>query len=528
MPAINRNPGIVVRSLSYLGDFSFGQLIFHGLISVSHIQQLYNVLRTKISIDGSGGDAIATFIAVYIITSILRFYGTLIFGVSFFQWFLGLSSNAVGILGRFFSASRVAIEFFVLPLGIGLIPLLKDEPSYIERASTSLLKKGRGFRGVFGLIARPLVLIFIFLCVFAPLLRNLAVIEGVNVEFSEIPNVKIKANADFAKFRFFPSIFFNFVTFGDLDADRFIILPQFEVTKEGAKTRIRPYLGIFDTNNDSLGYLKKDRKIDWQQLALLAKRGNPFFNSSYPFLASDLENNEITEFSNQAINEIEDLMIASLELSFKNVTKHVQEHGPFLGGYVDLRQALISLLDRGAMPRADTVYLGDRKFLRFRQLFEDVSSIDKKYRETLIPLSVSKGAILKYEWDGDLNAAVARRDFSTSFFSQAKWDESISKETHLQDLSPLSLLDNLLNNSLEDKEQEKIQEYAYKWFFEKSRYALQNDKKKLSVWLSLTMNRIYLVGEGRGELEKLRKMFLMLRNSLETKDYDFFDIERLK
>ncbi len=528
MPAINRNPGILVRCLSYLGDFSFGQLIFHGLISVSHIQQLYNVLRSQIHIDGSGGDAIASFISVYIITSVMRFYGSLIFGVSFFQWFLGLSSNAQGLSGRFFSASRVAIEFFVLPIGFGLLPLLKDEPTYIERASTSLLKKGRGFRGVLGFFARPLVLLFIFLCVFAPLLRNLAVIEGVNVEFSEIPNVKIKSNTDFARFRFFPSEFFNFVTFGDLDADRFIILPQFEVTKEASQTRIRPYLGIFDTKNDSLGYLKKDRIVDWRQLAKLAKRGNPFFNSSYPFLASDLEQTEMNEFSSQAIVEIEELMIASLELSFKNVTRHVKEHGPFLGGYVDLRQALISLLDRGAMPRADTVYLGDRKFLRFRQLFEDVSSIDKKYRETLIPLSVSKGAILKYEWDADMNAAVARRDFTTSFFSQAKWDELISKETHLQDLSPLSLLDNLLNNSLNANEQDKIQEYAYKWFFEKSRFALQNDQKKLSVWLSLSMNRIYLVGEGRPILDKLRKMILMLRHSLEKKDYDFFDIERTR
>jgi len=42
------------------------------------------------------------------------------------------------------------------------------------------------------------------------------------------------------------------------------------------------------------------------------------------------------------------------------------------------------------------------------------------------------------------------------------------------------------------------------------------------------MNRIYLVGEGRPKLDKLRKMFLMLRHSLEKKDYDFFDIERKK
>lgn len=526
MPAINRNPGILVRSLSYVADFSLGQLIFHALISVSHIQHLYAALRAQITIEGSGGDSIATLICVFIITSVIRFYSSLILGVSFFQWFLGLTSNALGLSGRFFSASRVAIEFFVLPLGIGMLPLLKDEPTYIERASTSLLKKGRGFRGILGYLARPLVLLFIFLCFFAPLLRNLAVIEGVNVEFSEIPNVKIKPTTDFAKFRFFPSEYFNFVTFGDLDADRFIILPQFEVTKEGSKTRIRPFLGIFDTKNDSLGYLKKDHVIDWQQLAKLAKRGNPFFNSSYPFLASDLERTDIQKFSSQAINEIEELMIASLELSFKNVSDHVKKHGPFLGGYVDLRQALISLLDRGAMPRADTVYLGDRKFLRFRQLFEDVSSIEKKYRETLIPLSVVKGSILKYEWDADMNAAVARRDFSTSFFSQAQWDTELTKKTTIQDLSPLTLLDHLLNNSLDKKEQEKIQEYAYKWFFEKSRYALQNDQKKLSIWLSLTMNRIYLVCEEREELEKLRKMFLLLRHSLEKKDDDFFDIER--
>lgn len=526
MPAINRNPGIMVRILAYLGDFSLGQLIFHGLISVSHIQVFYKSLRDQVTLEGSGGDAIATLACVYVITSVLRFYSSLLLGVSFFQWFLGLSSNAEGVSGRFFSASRVAIEFVLLPFGIFLIPLLKNDPTYIERASTALLKKGRGFRGLLGYIARPLVLGFIFLCVFAPLLRNLAIIEGVNVEFSEIPPVKIKSNTDFAKFRFFPSQYFDFVTFGDLDADRFILLPQFEVTKEANKTKVKPFLGIFDTKNDSLGYLKKETKIDWRELVELAKRGNPFFNSSYPFLAGEISSNEIIELNEKSIIEVEELVIAALELSFKNVFEHVKTHGPFLGGYVDIRQALLSLVDKGATPRADTVYLGDRKYLRFRQLFEDVSSIEKKYRETLIPLSVTRGNILKYEWDADLSGAVARRDFSTAFFSQAKWqdvEDSIIKE---KDLSPLSLIDYLLKTNLDPQEREKVQAYAYKWFFEKSRYALKENELKLSVWLGLTMNRIYLVCEGREELKKLQKMFLMLRHALEKKDYEFFDIER--
>ncbi len=526
MPAINRNPGITVRILAYLGDFSLAQLVFHGLISVSHIQIFYNSLRHQVPLEGSGGDAVATLLSVYVIASIIRFYSSLILGVSFFQWFLGLSSNAEGISGRFFSASRIALEFVMLPLGLFLVPLLKNEPTYIERASTALLKKGRGFRGVLGYIARPLVLSFIFLCVFAPLLRNLAVIEGVNVEFSEIPNVKIKASTDFDKFRFFPSQYFGFITFGDLDADRFILLPQFEVTKESVKTRIRPYLGIFDTKNDSLGYLKKEAKLNWRELVELAKRGNPFFNSSFPFLAGQISNQEIEEFNEQSIIEIEELVIAALELSFKNVSNHVKTHGPFLGGYVDLRQALMGLLDKGATPRADTVYLGDRKYLRLRQLFEDVSSIEKKYRETLIPLSVTAGNILKYEWDADLSAAVARRDFSTVFFSQAKWQKVNEGIIKSNDLSPLSLIDYVLKKDLSNESREKIQAYAYKWFFEKSRYALKQNQKKLSIWLSLTMNRIYLVCEGRPELIKLQKMFLMLRHALEKKDYEFFDIER--
>lgn len=526
LPPINRNPSMMVRVLAYLGDFSLGQLIFHGLISVGHVRALFEALRLVVPISGSGGDAIATLLAVYTITTIIRFYSTLILGVSIFQWFLGLSSSALGISGRLCSSARVAIEFILIPLLFPLLPLFAAKPSLIERLSTSLLKKGRGLRGIVGFMARPIVLGFIFLCFFAPLLRNLAVIEGVHVEFSEIPAAKIKHESDFTKFRFFPSVYFGFTTFGDLDADRFILLPQFEVTKEGSKTRIKPFLGIYDTKNDSLGYLKKESRIDWRALANLAQKGNPFFHSSYPFLSGELESSSSANFSEQALNELEELVIASLELSFENVATHVRKHGPFLGGYVDLRQALISLLDAGATPRADTVNLGNKKFLRFRQLFEEVTTIEKKYREILIPLSETVGSILRYEWDANLNSAIARRDFATSFFAQAEWGEAAEVSLEQDDFSPMTLIDYLLSTKLKPKERQKVQEYAYRWFWDKSRLALQTNNENLITWLSVTMNRVFLIGQGKESYKKLGKMFLMMRHALENKDYSFFDLDK--
>ena len=525
MPPINRNPSLTARVLAYAGDFSFGQLVFHGLISVSHIRVLFESLRQMVPLSGSGGDSIATILAIFTLTTIIRFYTSLFLGVSFFQWLVGMSTGASGLSGRLCSGARVGIEFLLLPLVLFMLPVLSHKPSLIERLSTALLKKNKGFRGVMGFMARPLVIVFIFLSLFAPLLRNLAIIEGVNVEFSEISKAKIDNEVDFSKFRFFPSVFFNFTTFGDLEGDRFILLPQYEVTKEGDKTKVKPYLGIFDSKNESLGFLKKESKIDWRKLAKIARRGNPFFYSSYPFLAGELNQSQLNTFSERALIELEELIINSLELSFGNVTKHVLEHGPFLGGYVDLRQALIGLLDVGATPRSDTVNLGDRKFLRFRQLFEEVTTIEKKYREILIPLSETTGDILRYEWDATLDAAISRRDFASSFFAQAKWGEPAEQSFKSDELSALSLIDLLLDQSLDAKQSGIIQEFAYRWFFEKSRFALLNDKKPLIAWLNISMNRIYLVTQSRNTYQKLGKMFLMLRHALRVGDKEFFNLE---
>lgn len=522
MPPVNRNPSVIVRLLAYAGDFSLGQLLFHGLISVSHVRSLYESMRAQIALEGAGGDALATLISVYVLTTIIRFYTSAIFGVSFFQWFLGISNGSSGISGRLCAAGRVAIEFVLLPLLLPLLPILSQKPSYIERISTALLKKGQGFRGFLGYLARPLVVAFIFLGVFAPLLRNLAVIEGVQVEFSEIPAAKIESSSDFTKFRFFPSNYFGFTTFSDLDANRFVLLPQFEVTKEGNETRIKPFLGIYDSKNRSLGFFKKQASLEWAALAQLAARGNPFFHSSYPFLARDLSEGK-KAFSEQALVDLEELVIASLELSFKNVRSHVLKHGPFLGGYVDLRQALLSLLDPGAAIRADAVNLGDQKFLRFRQLFDEVPSIEKKYREVLLPFNTTNGLILRYEWDANMDSAVARRDFGSIFFAQARW-EGKDQELELKDFSALSIVDFLLDKKISEANRVKLHERTYQWFWDTSREALQTNDETLATWMALSMGRVYLVTNGRPEFEKLGKMFLMMRHSLESKDLEFFDL----
>lgn len=522
MPPVNRNPSLTVRFLAYAGDFSLGQLFFHGLISVSHVRSLYESMRDQIALEGAGGDALATLLSVYVLTTIIRFYTSAFLGVSFFQWFLGISNGLSGLSGRLCAAGRVAIEFFLLPTLLPMLPTVSQKPSYIEKFSTALLKKGQGFRGFLGYLARPLVIAFVFLGVFAPLLRNLAVIEGVQVEFSEIPAARIESTSDFSKFRFFPSNYFGLTTFSDLDANRFVLLPQFEVTKEGSETRVRPFLGIYDTKNQSLGFLKKQATLDWPSLAKLAARGNPFFHSSYPFLARDLSDEKNT-FSDKALIDLEELVIASLELSFNNVKTHVRKHGPFLGGYVDLRQALLSLLDSGAAVRADAVNLGDQKFLRFRQLFDEVPSIEKKYREVLLPFNTRNELILRYEWDANMESAVTRRDFGSIFFAQARW-EGKDRQFDLKDFSALSIIDFLLDKNMTSEERHKLHERTYQWFWNTSREALMNEDNTLITWMALSMGRIYLVTSGRPELDKLRKMFLMMRHALESRDMDFFDL----
>lgn len=520
----------MVRLLAYAGDFSLGQLAFHSLISVTHVRALFESMRSLISLEGSGGDALASLVSIYLLTTVIRFYSSAILGVSCFQWLLGITNGLNGLSGRLYAAARVAIEFVLIPTLIPLLPILSQKPTWIERLSSAYLKKGSGVRGFLGLIARPLTLLFILFGVFAPLLRNLAVIEGVHVAFSEIAPNKIEANDDFTKFRFFSSNYFGFTTFSDLEAERFVLLPQFEVTKDGSDTKIRPFVGIFDQKNKSLGNLKKEGQINWQALIMLAKRGNPFFSSSYPFLEEQLHSTGGTILEAQAINDLEELIIASLELSFKNVFNHVKKHGPFLGGHVDLRQAILGMLDTGAVPRADTVNLGDKKFLRLRQLFDEVPTIEKKYREVLLPLETMNGYILRYEWDASMEAAISRRDFATTFFSQAKWQELDQRKTNIdkKNLSSLSMLDFLLDKSLDDKSRELLHEYTYRWFWEKARAALQANDQELMTWLKLSMARIYLVTHNQLQNEKLSKMFLMMQHSLERREKDFFDLGRKK
>lgn len=524
MDSINR-PGATLRLFAYAGDFSLGQLIFHGLISVGHVRALYEGMRGWIKIDGVLGDSLTSLLAVYIITALIRFYSTIVLGVSPFQWLVGIKTGARGFGGRFSSAARVALEIVFIPLVIPQLPVVFSYPSLCEVMSGARLEKGEGVRGVLGFLARPLVLIFIFLSFFAPLLRNLAVIEGVQVDFAQIPPAKVDSSVDFSKFKFFPSNFFGFTTFGNLDGERFILIPQFEVTKESNHTRIRPFLGIYDSRNHALGFLKKESDIDWRKLVRIARAGNPFFNSSYPFLAGELEQEQQSDFSSQALVELETLVVASLELSFQNVIAHVSRHGPFLSGYVDLRQALLSLLDTGAKARADSVNLGDRRFLRFRQLFDEVPSIEKKYREILIPLGSARAPMLRYEWDASMEAAVTRRDFASAFLAQAQWGKKSDGLPSPEDTSSLVVIDYLLDDSLTLEQKSELQKFTQQWFKQNAKRSLKEKDVVLQTWLSLTLNRFYLVLQGRNDYEKLSKNLLLMRHALEAKDIFYFGLK---
>ncbi len=510
--------------MAYAGDFSLGQLVFHGLISVTHVRGLYEGMRAWIQLEGIVGDGLASLLSIYVITAIIRFYSTLILGVSPFQWFLGIKNSARGLSVRFSAAARVALEIPLLPLIVPMLPVLFERASLPEALSGARLEKGAGLRGFFGLLGRPLVLAFIFLSFFAPLLRNLAVIEGVHVAFAQIPPAKVDAGVDFTKFKFFPSRFFDFTTFGNLDGERFLLLPQFEVTKDGAQTRIRPFLGIYDRKNNALGFLKKEAQIDWIGLVQLAQRGNPFFNSSYPFLAGELSSKQ--NFSDQALSELEELVIAALELSFENVFNHVAKHGPFLSGYVDLRQALLGLLDAGAKVQADNMNLGDRRFLRFRQLFDEVPSIEKKYREILIPLGSTQGTILRYEWDASIEGAVTRRDFASAFFAQVQWQKARETFPLKEEMTSLAIIDYLLDESLSAPQRKQLHQFIYDWFWQVARKGIKDQDKTLTTWLSLSMNRIYLVTSGRPALEELGKKILLMRHALEEQNKNFFGLNK--
>ena len=536
------------RIMALIGDYCLGYFIFYYLLSFEHVSSIYASFKKSLEfvgfLEGLSTDFLATLVLTYLLTHIFRFYFSLIFKVSLFQKLLGIGAVGEGFfLSRVASGSRVFFEFLFSPLCLSLILTFFSRPSFPELlTSTRLIFKPSLLTRLTSFFI-PFLLAFSFL---SPMLQHLTFIDGVKVGFTKQVKSKLEKGRDFSDFLLFSSNRFHFSTLSDLDKGRFMIFPTYEIHKLGSEMKTKPLVLFYDQEKKVYADLKIKKVVGLLDILKQSKTGNPYFSETFSeldrILESPRKNYERRNFVDSdepLINplgreQMREAIQASFELSLKNMFWHVYERGPFLRGFVLLRNSLLSLVDSTVAPEVDFLELGDVTFFRMKQIYSRDRLAEGTYKETLIPVHSHYAPVYEFTWDKTLNSAVSRKMFYRSFFSASEWFFDYRGVFSFPDednqLSSFDVIDFLGREDLSNQQKKRLEEFIFKKFFNVARVSFENNDDNLKEILPGVLSRFFLIIQMKNKETKdyfslkLKNQLIELKEAIESNNRDYFDL----
>lgn len=546
----------ILRLMGFLGDLCIGHAFFYYLSSFEEYEALYSGIYKFLGLYFPSLKAylslslISTLIMVFFVTQFIRFWGTLCFGVSIGQFLSGLRGKGQLVWKRVGGGARVLIETILGPFLIFELAPWLGRKSFKEMLSfTEIINKGGVRAFFFKTVGLP---VFLLISLFSPLLQNLTLIDGLRVSFSKGNSIKIAKGADFTRFKLYPSNRFRFKSFSSLAEGRFLILPSFEVSKIAGRKKISPYIRIYDKENKRIGIMKLGKKFSLLDIIRNGKNGNPLFAARYPELTKILKKSgKVYErqlytkgdglplINPLGIEEIEEFIKSSFELSFSKMFGHILQNGPFVKGYVEVRNTLLRHIRKGAIPEVDIVELGSSKsfthrFLRFRQSYEEQPPNGKGFLETFIPIGTNNSVLLEIGWDMDLPSALSRNKFFETFLNSCQWYFDFKNIFPFpkgeSEMKPFHIVDYFTKRKQPVENVKILEEYIYHYYFDLGRVSLDENDEVLGNSLTSTLNRYYIVAKLMNKIDKdtysknFFEQIVELKKAINNKDRGYFNL----
>lgn len=540
-----------LRFLCFCGDLGLGHLLSYYLLSFGSIAEFERRLTSTLSpvAKGLGLDELMVGFLLYwyLMTMLLRFAHTFFFGVSFFEKVAGLKSHGPWWWQRLAGGARVMIDTILAPFLFFDLKVAMGKPSFKEELSGCTLERERKKRGREWLLIALLPLTF-FVSISGPLFKDLTLIDGLVVSFESVEQEDLKPGDNFNRYTNYFSDKFKLKTFSSLDNGRFSLYPDFEFVKVKAKKRLSPYLLIYDHQNKTTGELKIGLKVSLLDLIKRGSHGNPLFSRSFPALAEALKeprkkyetrdfqkSGENRDLLNPMVKEdIRKLIQASFQLGQGNLIGHIMSYGPFLRGFVEIRQAFLLLGRPGVRPEVDMITMGNMEFLRFRQTFSEDYPQDKQVVLTYIPIGSHNSFSLQLGWDKSLQGALSAKAFRKNFLANGEWfldyDNFFKKPRLEAEVTPFYALDLIADQDNGQGTQDILEEFLYRYYYQKCRTAIQKGDKEMLESLRFNIMRLSSIMKikERGKKNRFSNLFMNqwqeLWTSFQARDHQYFNI----
>ena len=517
---------IWVRFLAFLVDLSLGHILFH-----QNPDFFYWFLPDFL------GEKVGVVVMLLIPTFVVRFYGTLLLGVSPGQWLCSLRVSLKWYRARLLGAVRVFLEIVGIPLFfLFQFPLALGRKSWGERLSgTRLLVKSQPF----AVVQLLMVVLVVVISLLVPLFRYFVYSEGLTVDFFR-EKLNVSRSRQDVPSAIYSSNRFRFQTRSHVNEERFIILPSFEFIKIKNKRKIKPFFIVYDRQKQKMGHFKIDGNVDFLSILEKGTRGNPLFRYHYPKIsqAIDRERGDFARMSYlekyegkplldiQTKKEIQNFVGDVFNIKYSKMWIYLITKGPFVRGYWEVKKELMSFIGKGVRPEVRLISLGDHSFLRLRQLY---SRLDWPQRDVYIPTGTANGMVFRSLWEdgGQESEAIFLKDF----FDKSKWyfdfDNIFLFPESKGRLTPFHVVDYFIEQDIDVNKRKSMEDYLLKFCFHISKYAVaKNDRKLESILLNIFDQYRFVA---QTEYIGVRKDFTFQLNSiqraLKLQNDDFFQKE---
>lgn len=535
--------GFIPELLATELDIDWKALWVAFIEDYNFIQEIINDVTTLVPLSFN-------FISLLLVYVLLRFFSTIIFGVSLSEYFIGIRPTGNKIWSRIGGVIRVVVGIFTWPF------IIFDIPAVVSRRT---LKEFITFTN----IHTPSVLKCIFSFIFyVPLVLGLTLIspmfEGLEppapiavnemIERKAAPK-KIEADSNFAESETTISepeeiklkdSSNNLKLSLEYSPKMAQIIPKLSLRGVKQSAEVTSGIILYHRQEKIILEFEVFKRFDLKELLSIAFKGNIFLFEKYPQLHDyvyqpnglnpALRKKKDETQSEKFSKELVEFTRMSFSVSFENFTQIMEEKTPLIKGLIDYKNAFLKILDTKNLDQIQVVKIGNGRFFKI--------SFDKqKPFDLLIPLNADGGKVFKLSFENKEDYLKKSHLFYKEIFSTADWINSIPVTTNIEVMSSLEIFDawstyNFTNSFLTSPE--KAQK-LYGHYFEASSLILQeNNSHLLTIWKNQLSNILKLISllpepkvtneeENPEQLKKkLHQNFTDLLNAIENNDLNFF------
>lgn len=466
---------------------------------------------------------------------------TLILGVSLGQWLMGIYSTGGWLWMRIGGSVRVQLEFILLPIFVFAdFPCLFAKRGVKEILSITALRSANNIRFFISFFfALPFSLL---LAIISPGIYDGYFFQKMPIRDIQLVPEDLSAKSDFSQFTTYRSSTFHFLTLSSLSSRRYLLIPSFVVEKDNGVLKRIAQASFYDLKSKKTILMQKTADVKWHEILQTAKNNNPLFFARYPELSVALakdptlfarreyrpEYGTKIILSQDIVSQMRTLVDTSLHLNFSQIFDHLLSNGPFISGFVDLRQAILDVLDKEKITMIENTNLGDQRFLIFSGSGGRLEGPSTTARLVLWGIDSFNPALISLS---SADASIEElKQFQVEFFSSANWffdyNHILKAPLKESDLDPFSALDLLGRSDFTPETRKIVEDYLYHHLFDLCRQAVLDQDQKLSQLLTQALNRQILVAQDLWDRKLIGRDYISfiraLKVSLINKDKKYF------